>query len=84
MQTHSPELYNRISDARPRIMRLGDAKLHLMFQNCVGYWERLDGEFVECRRLKRVTLKYTEIAQILDQALVVLEQHLVLGTLIKM
>jgi hypothetical protein len=84
MQTHSPELYNRIADARPTVVRLGDAKLNLMFQNCVAYWARLDGEFVECRRRKRVTQKYTEIARQLDEALVVLEQHLTFGTLLKM
>jgi len=84
MQSHSPELYNRIADARPIVVRLGDAKLHLMLQNCVGYWAKLDGEFVECRRRNRLTPKYTEIAQRLDEALVVLEQHLTFGTLLKM
>jgi len=84
MQSHSPALYNRIADARPMVIRLRDANLHLMFQNCVEYWARLDGEFVECRRRKRVTQKYTEIAQQLDEALVVLEQHLTFGALLKM
>ena len=84
MQSHSPELYNRIADARPIVVRLGDAKLHLMLQNCVGYWAKLDGEFVECRRRNRLTPKYTEIAQNLDESLVVLEQHLTFGSLLKM
>jgi hypothetical protein len=81
---HSPDLYNRIAYARPSVQKLSDAKLNLMFQNCVGYWAKLDGEFVECRRRQRLTQKYTEIAQKLDEALVVLEQHLVFGTLLKM
>jgi len=84
MQSHSPTLYNRISDARPIVQNLGDAKLHLMFQNCVGLWAKLDGEFVECRRRNRFTAKYEELARQLDEALVVLEQHLVFGTLLKM
>ena len=58
--------------------------MHLMFQNCVAGWAKLDGEFVECRRRGRLTQKYTELAQKLDEALVVLEQHLVFGSLLKM
>jgi hypothetical protein len=84
MHMHSSDLYNRIADARPTVIRLGDAKLHLMLQNCVRYWAQLDGEFVNCRRRNRLTPKYTEIAQKLDEALVVLEQQLVFGSLLKM
>ena len=84
MQTHSPKLYNRIADARPTIMKLGDNKLHLMLQNCVGIWAKLDAEFVNCRRRSKLTPKYEELARQLDEALVVLEQHLVFGTLLKM
>lgn len=84
MQSHSPNLYNRIADARPIVVKLGDAKLHLMFQNCVGYWAKLDGEFVECRRRNKFTAKYEELARQLDEALIVLEQHLTFGTLLKM
>jgi len=84
MQSHSPALYNRIADARPIVVRLGDAKLNLMFQNCVAYWAKLDGEFVECRRRNRYTVRYEELARQLDEALVVLEQHLTFGTLLKM
>ena len=84
MQSHSPTLYNRISDARPIVQKLGDATLHDLYQNCVKMWARLDGEFVECRRRNRLTSKYEELAGQLDEALVVLEQHLVFGTLLKM
>jgi len=84
MQIHSPMLYNRISDARPIVRRLGDANLHKLYANCVQIWARLDGELVECRRRNRLTPKYTEIAQKLDESLVVLEQHLTFGSLLKM
>jgi hypothetical protein len=84
MQSHSPELYNRISDARAQVKRLGDAKLNLMYQNCVAAWARLDAEFVECRRRNRLTPKYTTLAEKLDQDLVVLEQHLTFGALLKL
>ena len=84
MQSHSPKLYNRISDARPVVQKLGDANLHDLYQNCVKMWAQLDGEFVECRRRNRFTAKYEEIARQLDEALVVLEQHLTFGTLLKM
>jgi len=84
MQSHSPNLYNRIADARPIVVRLGDANLQDLYQNCVRMWSRLDGEFVECRRRNRYTVRYEELACQLDEALVVLEQHLTFGTLLKM
>ena len=84
MQLHSPMLYNRISDARPIVQRLGDANLYKLYANCVQIWAQLDGELVQCRRRGRVTQKYTEIAQQLDETLVVLEQQLTFGTLLKM
>ena len=84
MQIHSPMLYNRISDARPIVRRLNDANLHKLYANCVGIWARLDTEFVECRRRGRVTQNYTELETQLDQTLVVLEQQLTFGTLLKM
>ena len=84
MQSHSPNLYNRIADARPIVARLGDSNLQDLYQNCVKMWAQLDGEFVECRRRNRYTAKYEELARQLDEALVVLEQHLTFGTLLKM
>lgn len=84
MQIHSPMLYNRISDARPIVRRLGDANLYKLYANCVQIWAQLDGELVQCRRRGRVTQKYTELATKLDETLVVLEQQLTFGTLLKM
>jgi hypothetical protein len=55
-----------------------------MWANCARLWNNLDGEFVQCRRHQKVTPKYTEIAENLDKSLVVLEQQLTFGSLLKM
>jgi hypothetical protein len=55
-----------------------------MWDNCARLWNNLDGEFVQCRRYQKVTPKYTEIAENLDKSLVVLEQQLTFGSLLKM
>jgi len=80
--SHSPELHQRLTDANPVVQRLGNTQLHLMYQNCVGLWARLDSEFVECRRKRKFTAKYEELAKKLEEALVVLEQQLILGSLL--
>jgi len=81
---HSQELYNRLEDARRVTFRLRDNNLTKMWANCARLWNELDNEFVQCRRYQKVTPKYTEIAENLDKSLVVLEQQLTFGSLLKM
>jgi hypothetical protein len=81
---HNEELHRRIEEARRVAFRLHDSNLIKMWANCARLWDNLDGEFVQCRRYQKVTPKYTEIAENLDKSLVVLEQHLVFGSLLKM
>jgi len=81
---HSPELFARLDAAQRVVFKLHDNNLVKMWANCARLWNELDIEFVQCRRRQRLTAKYAEIAEKLDTALVVLEQHLTFGTLLKM
>jgi len=81
---HSPELHNRLEEARRVALRLRDKNLSKMWGNCALLWVELDNEFVQCRRYQKITPKYTEIAENLDKSLVVLEQQLTFGSLLKM
>ena len=81
---HNEELYRRLEEAHRVAFRLHDNNLVKMWCNCARLWNDLDGEFVQCRRYQKVTPKYTEIAKNLDKSLVVLEQQLTFGSLLKM
>jgi len=81
---HNEELHCRLAEARRVVLRLHDSDLLKMWANCARLWNNLDGEFVQCRRYQKVTPKYTEIAENLDKSLVVLEQQLTFGSLLKM
>jgi hypothetical protein len=80
---HIGNLKERLEICRPIIPELGEAKLYKIYRNCYKLWDKLDNELIECRRMGRITTKYTEISSELDQAIVVLEQHLVFGSLLK-
>jgi hypothetical protein len=81
---HNEELFARLEEARRVAFRLHDTDLLKMWANCARLWNELDNEFVQCRRYQKITPKYTEIAENLDKSLVVLEQHVVFGSLLKM
>jgi hypothetical protein len=80
---HSQELYTRLEAVRYAIAKLQDMQVSQIYKNCRILWDDLDAEYVQCRKYQKVTLKYTEIAEKLDTALVVLEQQLIFGTLLK-
>jgi hypothetical protein len=81
---HNEELHLRLEEARRVVFRLQDNNLTKMWANCARLWNKLDNEFVQCRRYQKITPKYTEIAENLDKDLVVLEQHLIFGSLLKL
>jgi hypothetical protein len=81
---HNQELHRRLEDARSVAFKLQDNNLVKMWGNCAQLWNKLDNEFVQCRRYQKITPKYTEIAENLDKSLVVLEQQLTFGSLLKM
>lgn len=61
-------LINRTSDIRAR------SQLMKMYWNCKNAYEDISREGVECKRLQRVTPKYTELEQKFEQYVGELEQ----------
>ena len=56
--------------------------LYKMYQNCKKIYVELDQESVECRRLKRTTLRYTELEQKLNKSTQEFEQWITYATLL--
>ena len=56
--------------------------LYKMYQNCKKIYVELDQESVECRRLKRTTLRYTELEQKLNESTQEFEQWITYATLL--
>ena len=61
-------LVGRTSDMRAR------SQLMKMYWNCKKVLDEISKESVECRRLQRITPKYTELEQKFDQYVNELEQ----------
>lgn len=56
--------------------------LYKMYQNCKNIYIELDKETVECRRLKRNTLRYTELEQKLNESIQEFEQWITFASLL--
>ena len=56
--------------------------LYKMYQNCKKIYIELDKETVECRRLKRNTLRYTELEQKLNESTQEFEQWITYAALL--
>ena len=56
--------------------------LYKMYQNCKKIYIELDKETVECRRLKRNTLRYTELEQKLNESITEFEHWITYATLL--
>ena len=56
--------------------------LYKMYQNCKNIYIELDKETVECRRLKRNTLRYTELEQKLNESIKEFEQWITFANLL--
>lgn len=61
-------LISRTEDMRAR------SQLMKMYWNCKNVYDSISKESVECRRLQRVTPKYTELEQKFEQYVLELEQ----------
>lgn len=66
---------NAISDMRAR------SQMWKVYKNCKDAHTALSKEAVECRRNKRVSVKYTELEQQLTESINVFDQWLILATL---
>lgn len=56
--------------------------LYKMYQNCKKIYTELDQESVECRRMKRTTLRYTELEQKLNESITEFEQWITYAALL--
>jgi predicted nuclease with TOPRIM domain len=59
---------NQTTDAQAR------SQLYKLYNNCRKKFDELSKESVECRRMKKVTTKYTEIEQQLQECIHNFEQ----------
>lgn len=57
------------------------SKMFKIYRNVSKTWTELDKEFVECRRVKRITLKYTELERQLAECITVFEQWSIMAAL---
>lgn len=56
--------------------------LYKMYQNCKKIYIELDKEAVECRRLKRETIKYNELEQKLNESITEFEHWITYASLL--
>ena len=57
------------------------SKMFKIYRNVSKAWTDLDIEFVECRRTKRLTPKYTDLERNLNECVTVFEQWSVMAAL---
>jgi hypothetical protein len=56
--------------------------LYKVYNNCKKLYDALDRESVECRRLRRTTLRYTELELALNESITEFEQWITYATLL--
>lgn len=79
-------LKNRLDQAYQVIMvQISDGQkrldLYKMFKPCQTIWAEMDKEFVNCRRVWKLTSKYIDLQTELEENLNTLEQYLVFAKL---
>jgi hypothetical protein len=57
------------------------SKMFKIYRNVSRAWMLLDMEMVECRRLKRITPKYTDLERNLNECVTVFEQWSIMAAL---
>jgi len=57
------------------------SKMWKFYNTTRAAFTELDREFVECRRLKKVTLKYTELEKTFEDCVTVFEQWAIMAAL---
>lgn len=60
---------------------LAKSKLWKFYNNCRTCWTEMDREFVNCRRAKKVTLKYTELEAQFVECIHTFEQWTIMAAL---
>lgn len=71
--------YTQIGSVKSKIAR---RDLYMMLRATEAAYTKLDQESVECRRLKKETLKYQQLLKNFEELLSYLEQHITFATLL--
>jgi hypothetical protein len=51
------------------------------YNNTRKIWSNMDQEFVNCRRNKKISIKYTELEQQFNESIIVFEQYSIIAVL---
>ena len=85
MQEKHQELHDRLDACLTAMQNIKDIRarstMFKFYKNCRITWVFLDREMVNCRRQKRVTLKYTELEREFLEHIHTFEQWLLMATL---
>jgi hypothetical protein len=71
--------YTQISSIKNKVVR---KDLLVMLRSTEAAYTQLDKESVECRRLKKETLKYQELLKNFEELLAHLEKHITFANLL--
>jgi hypothetical protein len=71
--------YTQIGSVKNKVVR---RDLLVMLRSTEAAYTKLDKESVECRRLKKETLKYRELLQNFEELLTHLEKHITFANLV--
>jgi hypothetical protein len=71
--------YTQIASVKNKVVR---KDLLVMLRATEASYTKLDKESVECRRLKKETLKYQELLKNFEELLAHLEKHIVFANLL--
>jgi hypothetical protein len=81
---HNSDYKYRIDQAFFTIIKMPPGMredLRRMWRACRNLWDQLDIELINCKRLNKVTPKYTELEAELNQCLLTLEGYITWGHL---
>jgi len=71
--------YSQIGSVKSKVAR---RDLLIMLRSTEAAYTRLDKESVECRRLRKETIKYQELLQTFEELLAHLEKHITFASLL--
>lgn len=71
--------YAQITAVKNKVAR---RDLYMMLKSTEAAYTKLDKESVECRRLKKETLKYRELLKNFEELLAHLEKHITFASLL--
>ncbi len=57
------------------------SKMFKFYKNVRTAWNELDREYVNCRRARKITLKYTELTVEFEESIKVFEQYSIMAAL---